>query len=265
MSNNAVLLRADVDGRECVVDIGLATRAVQGSLNEDFCGVALPPDDDSVDMGMMIAIADGVSAGGAGRLAAETVAQCLLTDYYAAARGKPTALVLEQLLRATNSWLFGQNRPGKHDQVMLSTVSALLLRGRRYQIAHVGDTRIYRARGRGAHDVGMHAGTFERLTADHTWPGRSMHRTLKRAIGLDIHLVVDFIDGECGPGDVFLLVSDGVWDTLGEERMELLFEAAADPQSAADALVNAACALQANYLGRNDASAIVASVLAPPG
>ena len=87
---------------------------------------------------------------------------------------------------------------------------------------------------------------------------------LKRAIGLDTHIVVDFIDGKCELGDAFLLVSDGVWDTLGESRMKSLFEGAADPQSAADVLVNAACGLQANYLGRNDASAIVASVLPLP-
>ncbi len=263
-SSEPVVLRAHADGPACSVLIGLATRTVPDKLNEDFCGVAAPSDADGAEKGMMIAVADGVSAGGAGRLAAETVAHCLLNDYYATAPGKPIALVLEQLLRATNAWMYSQNRARADDQIMLSTASALLLRGRRFQIAHVGDTRIYRVRSRGVCKGGMPFGAFEQLTADHTWPGHSMHGTLKRAIGLDSHLVIDFVDGECDPSDAFLVVSDGVWETLGEAKMKSLFRSAANPQTAADALVAAASELQASYLGRNDASAIVVSVLPPP-
>ena len=44
-----------------------------------------------------------------------------------------------------------------------------------------------------------------------------MRHVLKRAIGLDAHLTADFGEGNLQIGDVFALLSDGVWDSLGEQ------------------------------------------------
>jgi serine/threonine protein phosphatase PrpC len=53
------------------------------------------------------------------------------------------------------------------------------------------------------------------------------------------------------------MVTDGVWDVLGDSRLESVLRAEPDPQIAASALVEQARAHQAGYIGRNDASAIV--------
>jgi serine/threonine protein phosphatase PrpC len=246
-STNSILLRERSGEPSLALNVGAATRAVGGKPNEDFFGVACPPEERS-QLGVMITLADGVSANGAGRVAAEATVRSLLEDYYCAPAAWSRAHSIERLLRATNDWLFGQNRHGQGSHGILATVSALVLCGGRFFIAHVGDTRIYRLRN----------AQFEQLTVDHTWPGRDMRRVLKRAVGLDTHLVVDFDDGETRAGDVFLLVSDGVWDTLGDRKLRSLLDDAADPQHAADSIVAASADLQATYLGRNDASAMVA-------
>jgi protein phosphatase len=151
-------------------------------------------------------------------------------------------------LGAANEWLWAQHgRWPDHDSVV-AAVSVLVLRDRRYYLAHVGDTRVYRLRG----------SLFQQLTTDHTWQRRDMRHVLRRAVGLDSHLVVDFADGDLEDGDTFLMATDGVWEVLGDASMiEILRHRLDQPEAAAGALVDAAQRHQAAYMGRNDATALV--------
>lgn len=45
---------------------------------------------------------------------------------------------------------------------------------------------------------------------------------LRRAVGLESRLLVDHDDGELAAGDVFVLLTDGVWNALGEEAIAAL-------------------------------------------
>ena len=60
-----------------------------------------------------------------------------------------------------------------------------MLRGRRFYLAHVGDSRIYRLRGT----------RLELLSTDHVWEHPELDNVLSRAVGLDAHLSVDYADG----------------------------------------------------------------------
>ena len=95
-----------------------------------------------------------------------------------------------------------------------------------------------------------------------------MRHVLKRAVGLDSHLVVDYTDGELIPGDIFLMASDGIWEVLGDRIVrEMMFEAGS-AQSIADELVDRSIKNQVRYMGRNDATAVVIALdeysAAPP-
>jgi serine/threonine protein phosphatase PrpC len=249
VADKLIPLRRTPGAASLALSVGCASRASQGKPNEDFCGVAGPWEQRDPDRGVMLALADGVSATGAGRTAAELTVRSLLADYPATSPAWTTAQALEKLLCAVNDWLLAHNR-SRRDGIV-AAVSALVLRGGQYCIAHVGNTRVYRLRD----------ATPEQLTSDHTWPRFDMHNVLRRAIGLDTHLVLDVLEGEFRAGDTFLILSDGVWDTLGERRLRPIIQEAGGAQTMADALVDAASVLQASYLGRNDASAIVASVV----
>ncbi|HCV40319.1 MAG TPA: protein kinase, partial [Pseudomonas sp.] len=63
---------------------------------------------------------------------------------------------------------------------------------------------------------------------------------LKRALGLDQHLLVDYLEGELQAGECYLLLSDGVWASLGDQHIKAILREQPDLQSAADTLVASA-------------------------
>lgn len=228
--------------------IGYSTETGPRQRNEDFGGFVAPDADISAVKGCLVALADGVSGGTHGREAAESAVRNLLGDYYATPDTWETTHALNTILQSINRWLNGQTASRREVGDMACTLSALVFRGRRYTLVHVGDTRIYRLRDR----------RFEQLTLDHVWETPGMEHVLKRAMGLDRHLMLDFAEGELVPGDVFLIVCDGVWQPLVQMELHRLLELHNDPESAARALVREA--LQKG--GQDNASALVVRVIA---
>lgn len=218
--------------------------------NEDFFGVALPGPEALRTKGALLALGDGVTGGGGGRIAAEMTVRSLLTDYFATPDSWDIPYALDKVVSAANNWLVSESRRRPELEGMVTTLSVLVLRQGRYYLAHVGDTRVYRLRD----------GLLEQLTTDHVWPGRAMHNVLKRAVGLDLHPVIDFAQGAMETGDVFMLLSDGVWEVLGTRQVQEIVKGHHDPQAAARELVERAVALQRRYLGCNDATAVIARV-----
>jgi serine/threonine protein phosphatase PrpC len=194
--------------------------------NQDAVRLVTPAPSLAASKGYLFAIADGVSQCADGGLAARSTLQALALDYYATPETWSVAQALDRLLLAQNRWL--QANGG--GQPLLTTVSALVIRGRRFTLAHVGDCRVYR----------WHADTLQRISEDHVWEQPGMQHVLKRALGLDQHLVLDFLDGELRDGESFLLLSDGVWSTLGDTAIAAILRDQPDLHSAAQTLVNAA-------------------------
>ena len=67
-----------------------------------------------------------------------------------------------------------------------------------------------------------------------------MQHVLKRALGLDQHLVMDYLDGELQEGESYLLLSDGVWSYVPERDIAHILHDQPDLDAAARALVNLA-------------------------
>lgn len=232
--------------------ISLGTATLQGprERNEDFVGAVTPEDDQLASKGVLLALADGVSGASGGREAAENTVRGLLSDYYATPETWGVTHALDKVLFALNRWLLAQSASHHELAGMTCTLSALVLRGTRFTLAHVGDTRIYRLRGE----------LFEQLTTDHVWDRPDMRHVLKRAVGLDQHLAMDYAEGDLKAGDIFLLVSDGVWEPLGDMAMHHALNLRQDTQRAAEALAREALAQG----GRDNASAMVVRVESLP-
>lgn len=194
--------------------------------NQDALRIVTPTPGLAASKGSLFAIADGVSQCADGGLAARATLQALATDYYATPETWTVAQSLDRLLVAHNRWL--QANGG--GQPLLTTLTALVLRGRRFTLAHVGDCSAYR----------WFDGELQRLSEDHVWEQPNMQHVLKRAMGLDQHLVVDYLDGELRLGDCFVLLSDGVWASITEGDIQNVLRAEPDLSSAAKTLVNLA-------------------------
>jgi serine/threonine protein phosphatase PrpC len=230
------------------LQFGYASETGPRERNEDYGGYVMPDDALAATKGVLAVVADGVSGGHHGREAAESAVRTLLTDFYATPDTWEIPHAFATVLAAINRWLSGQTASRHEPGGMATTLTALVLRGRRYHYAHVGDSRLYRLRGE----------ALTQLTTDHVWETPGMSHVLKRALGLDVHVLPDFGDGELVAGDVYLLVSDGVWEPLGQLELHRLLQLHAAPEFAARHLVEAAHARG----GQDNASALVLRVVA---
>lgn len=208
------------------LSFGEATATGPREENQDALRIVTPTPGLAASKGALFAIADGVSQCVDGGLAARATLQALATDYYATPETWTVAQSLDRVLVAHNRWL--QANGG--GQPLLTTLTALVLRGRRFTLAHVGDCRAYR----------WLDGELQRLSEDHVWEQPNMQHVLKRAMGLDQHLVVDYLDGELRLGESFLLLSDGVWASITEGDIHNVLRAEPDLSKAASALVHLA-------------------------
>lgn len=208
------------------LSFGEATATGPRPENQDAIRAVTPVPALAASKGFLFALADGVSQCADGGLAARATLQALALDYYSTPETWAVAQSLDRLLVAHNRWLHA----GSGGLPLLTTLSALVMRGRRFTLAHVGDCRAYR----------LYEGQLERLSEEHVWEQSGMQHVLKRALGLDQHLVVDYLEGELREGERYLLVSDGVWATLGDAGIRNLLLDAGDPTEACQALVAAA-------------------------
>jgi serine/threonine protein phosphatase PrpC len=116
----------------------------------------------------------------------------------------------------------GANDPGKKG--MGCTIDAIYFHQGRYYIGHVGDSRVYRIRGK----------QISQLTEDHSllndykrmkeMSGEELEsfphkNVVVRALGLAPHVFVDILVEEYQKGDIYLLCSDGLSGMLEDEAM----------------------------------------------
>lgn len=212
--------------------VGQSSQTGPRDRNEDYAGIVTPANDQLSTKGVLVAVADGVSGNSGGREAAEMTVRSVLSDYYATPDTWETHQALDKVLTAANRWVLAQAAANRNLAGMATTLSLLVLRGQRYYMAHIGDTRIYRLR----------ENKLEQLTTDHVWDRPDMRHVLKRAVGLDQHLLVDYSEGDIRPGDVFALMTDGVWDVLGEKPIHATLGLFDSPQMMSEELTRLAVA-----------------------
>ena len=138
-ATSRILLPSPNGGTVLAVHVGGASMGAPSKANEDFYGVAAPPE--AGERGAVLAIADGISAGGDGRAAAEMTVRSLLSDYYATPADWNASRALDRLLESANDWLASENRRRPANGGIVAALSVLVLYPTHYCVAHVGDTR----------------------------------------------------------------------------------------------------------------------------
>ncbi|WP_372605419.1 protein kinase [Actibacterium sp.] len=189
------------------VSIGQYSAAGRKPGNQDFHGALVPTGTALTLKGVVIAIADGISSSPVSREAAETVVKSLMTDYYCTSDAWTVKTAASRVISATNSWIYAQNMRagiGDMDRGRVTTLSALILKGRAGHLFHVGDSRIWRVAG----------DSLEPLTQDHRVTLSSVESYLGRAMGAERAVEIDYRKIDLVPGDVFLLTTDGVHDHM---------------------------------------------------
>ena len=223
--------------------VGLSSVGKVRENNEDFFQVLLRHN--------LYLLADGMGAHAAGevasRMAVETITQYLTDEevtWPVAGRGdiQPPERLIYAIKRA-NGRVFESAQQEAKWRNMGTTIVALQVVGDRVEIAHVGDSRVYRWRG----------GGLECLTRDHTLAAEGsgqyaryaavfgeqrLKNIITRAIGVEHDVQVDVREETARSGDRYLLCSDGLTGMVEDDEIAaVLLREGGTPELGCQALV----------------------------
>jgi serine/threonine protein phosphatase PrpC/ribosomal protein L39E len=196
--------------RKLTISVGQHSDKGRKELNQDFHGALIPEEPLLGLKGIAIALADGISSSSVSQIAAESAIKSFLTDYYCTSEAWSVKTSAQRVIAATNSWLHAQTRRSQYayerDRGYVCTLSVLVLKGSSAHIFHVGDSRIYRLSGQ----------SLEQLTDDHRVSFSAEQSYLSRALGANPQVEIDYQMLPLARGDVFVLVTDGVYEHVGQ-------------------------------------------------
>ena len=186
-------------------------------LNQDFYGVYLTEEPLLSTKGVAMALADGISSSDVSQEASSIAVTSFFEDYYSTSEAWSVKTSALYVLNAINSWLFSQTRRSQYrynlDKGYVCTFSGLIIKSATAHIFHVGDARVYRLQGN----------TLEVLTEAHRVRVSDEQHYLKRAMGMDYQLDLDYLAVDLEPGDVFFLMTDGVYECISEKALIALY------------------------------------------
>ncbi|MFA7355371.1 MAG: bifunctional protein-serine/threonine kinase/phosphatase [Sulfurimonadaceae bacterium] len=182
-------------------------------INQDFHDVCIPEEPQLTYKGIAVAIADGIGSSSVSQIASKTAVTSFLMDYLSTPESWSVKKSALRVLGAANSWLHSQTMQSQYsydkNRGFVCTFSAMVLRSSTAYIFHAGDTRIYRLRD----------GILEQLTQDHRlWVSRDKSY-LSRALGMDSQIRMDYTSFQVEREDVFLFMSDGVYEFVTDAFM----------------------------------------------
>jgi serine/threonine protein phosphatase PrpC len=219
---------------ELRVRYGQATSAGVKPQNEDCLGIQIPDSDLLATKGLVVVVADGVSAAEAGKEASEFCVKSFINDYFSTPETWEVKTAAHRVLVSLNRWLFSKGQSlADERRGYVAAMSAVVLKARSAYLFHVGDTRVYRFRD----------GDLEPLTQDHhTWVS-SETCYLSRAMGMGISLDIDYRKAGVEPGDVLFLSTDGVHEHVKDSDIAaILTDTETEPDVLCQQLVDQALA-----------------------
>ena len=200
--------------------------------NQDSLG-AFGIAEDVPGKGRLFILADGMGGEAGGEVASRLAVDIAGKAYFEDPSNDP-AVSLERSVMAANQAIHAQAATSEEYRRMGTTCTALVLRGARAWIAHVGDSRAYQLRG----------GSATQLTSDHSLAhrGAAYAHILTRALGIEGEIAVDLVSvpAPLRPGDVFLLCSDGLWGQLHDTDMANILAAEPDLDTAGQRMIELA-------------------------
>jgi len=186
------------------LDAGYATRTARHGFNVDACQTVVPEPRMMDAHGALFVVADGLREKPTPEQASTTVTVELGNAFFAAHESWTSKHALVESLHVADHALRSAGERGR-----AAALSALVVRGRRWTLAHLGHTRAWLFRD----------GRLKLLTRDHVTPRPSGPPQIDRALGLSDAINAEMSSGELSEGDIFVLSTDGVHNTLDGAMM----------------------------------------------
>ena len=215
--------------------------------NEDYLGYAAPETPERARThGWLFALADGVGGHDDGEVASRAAVEHLTSGFRDAPKNEALGALLTRLVQAANLCVYEK---GKRASVggtnMATTLVACALRYDRAAVAHAGDSRCYLIRD----------GCATLVTRDHTVANEQLklgilsakefasspnRHVLVRSLGNDLFVNVDLAELQVLPGDVLVMCSDGLHNSVDGSEMAAVTGRGADLNAAARRLIELA-------------------------
>ncbi|NND59127.1 MAG: Stp1/IreP family PP2C-type Ser/Thr phosphatase [Gammaproteobacteria bacterium] len=239
--------------------------------NEDAVGSDL-------DLGLLV-LADGMGGYNAGEVASGIAVKTtvnMVKESLKRERGteidkstgmrRQTIILRDAIVRA-NKIIYQTSKSQPQCEGMGTTIVACLFHDNRVSIAHVGDSRVYRLRGK----------EFRQITQDHSLlqelvdrgfyspeeAQRSLNRNyVTRALGIEPTVDVEIQEEAVRPDDLFVLCSDGLSDMVDDEDIHLTISTFSGNL---DMIGKQLIQLTNDNGGRDNVSVVMAQVLKPFG
>jgi type VI secretion system protein ImpM len=186
------------------------------------------------------AVADGMG----GHLAGDEASRAVVDGLSAVGAGSTLEALIAEVtdsLQATNKELRQRTQGFANGQIMGSTVVVMLAVDNQCATIWAGDSRLYRYR----------RGCLSQLTRDHSPEGelenpnqqapsnQNSSNVITRALGAEQELRLDMLTFEAGPGDTYLLCSDGLVKALTVDEIETILTQP-DPEKCSRSLIDLA-------------------------
>ncbi len=179
------------------------------------------------------------------------VASALVRDAVVDAVGRGQNLA--QAIREAGARLLAERNPGSQGLPMGTTIAALRIRGEQYEVAWVGDSRVYlwqQELRQVSHDHSLVQQQVEAGLLDPALAGKHPQRSvLTQALGVTSveHLHVGMAGGQLRPGNAFLLCTDGLTESVSDAAIaRVVSRAELAAQECVDHLLLAALAGRAD-------------------
>jgi serine/threonine protein phosphatase PrpC len=230
---------------------GIATDIGPREANEDYAAFhAGSSREQQARLGAVAAIADGVGGAKGGRVAAELAVRSFIDGHL----GLNAALGIQRssarTVEAFNSWAHAIGSRDANLAGMACTLTALVLRGRRVHVIHVGDSRAYRWRD----------GRLDQMTADHALAGAGLRHILTRAVGAEESIRIDYGTDTMRLYDRYLLCTDGIHGGVADRALAEILARRNAPEETARELVAAGITARTG----DNATALVVDVIGLP-
>lgn len=164
--------------------------------------------------GMVAAVADGISSSQVSQYASELAVSKFVRDYLLTSNVWSPARAAELVLRTLNTELYVKTQHSPYhenpDKGYVCTFSAVILHQQHAVLLHCGDSSIYRVRD----------GEVTLCTSEHRQAGEDGQSYLSNALGVRPNLSVDVSTCEVNPGDTFVLMTDGIAETVAPDSWQ---------------------------------------------
>jgi PPM family protein phosphatase len=183
-------------------------------------------------LGRLYVLADGTGDDDAGQIASRIAVETIPAVYYEQSESASPLVRLQHAFFAAHICIHEFAARHREYGEMAASCTAVVVRGTRIWIAHIGDSRAYLVRASSQPHP-----TITRLTTDHSMvaaqvragklsPEHMRHSPVERDILLralggskEDNPYPDFTMHEVRAGDVLVLCSDGLWSVLTEEQI----------------------------------------------